>query len=295
MGRHYDRTAGVERRVKRRPVVHANAIRMKRSHHKGCFLIVEGRDDRLFFEQFVDRGDCAVEVAEDKQSVADAVAILESARFPGVVGVMDGDLDHVDGHSWHSDNLILLETYDLEALLIKSPALDRVLVELGSARKIDRFGKDVREALVDAAVPIGCLRLHSRRCGLNLRFSGMKYAKYIDDKSLQTDVSSLIREVKNRSQRSDLACAATSQEIRGIEGAIGDRWLVCCGTDMIEILGIGLRTALGTNNSKAANPCVLRQDLRLGYERRQLINSRLGRDLREWEERNQGFRVLRDE
>ena len=281
--------------MKRRPVVHANAIRMKRSHHKGCFLIVEGRGDRLFFEQFVDRDDRAVEVAEDKQSVADAVAILESDRFPGVVGVMDADLDHVDGHDWQSDNIILLETYDLEALLIKSSALGRVLVELGSANKIARFGKDVREALVEAAVPIGCLRLHSRRSRSNLRFDGIRYARCIDAESLKIDVEALVQEVKNRTKRSDLAWDPTAQEIRGIDGAVGDRWLVCWGTDMVAILGIGLRRILGTNNAQAVAPSEIRRCLRLAYQWRDLLNSRLAQDLLEWTERNPGFRILRHE
>ena len=44
----------------RRPEVHANAIRLKRQEYGGTFLVVEGRDDRLFFEQFIDGRDCRV-------------------------------------------------------------------------------------------------------------------------------------------------------------------------------------------------------------------------------------------
>ena len=279
--------------MKRRPVAHANAIRMKRSHHRGCFLVVEGRDDRLFFEHFVDRDECAIKVAEDKQSVLDVVAILEEDGFPGIVGVVDGDLDHVDGHDWQSDNVILLETYDLEALLIKSAALERVLVERGSAEKISCFGKDVRDTLVAAAVPIGCLRLHSRRSGLNLRFNGIRYGRCVDAITLETDVQAMIREVKNRSMRSDLECRGTAQEIRGIEDAVEDRWLVCCGTDMVEVLGIGLRKALGTNTASAVESGALRERLRLAYEWNELSRSQLAQDLRDWTDRNPGFRVLK--
>ena len=120
----------------RSSVATANAIRMKRSHHRGCFLIVEGRDDRLFFQKFVDSDACSVQVARGKPNVVDVVRRLEQGRFPGIVGVIDADLDHIEGHYWNSSNLIVLETYDLEALLIKSEALDRVLVELGSSEKV---------------------------------------------------------------------------------------------------------------------------------------------------------------
>lgn len=274
----------------RRPVSIANAIRLKRSHHPGCFLIVEGRDDRLFFEQFVD---CAVQVADGKSNVVEVIDILDADSFPGAVGVIDADLDHVESYSWKNSNIIVLDTYDLEALLIRSRALERVLVELGSSEKISGRNKSPREELIDAAVPIGCLRLHSRRSELNLRFNGVRYERFVDRDSLQTNVRNLVREVKNRSQRSDLACDDTAREIRGIEDTMNDPWLVCCGTDMVEILSIGLRRALGTNNAGAVSPDELRRCLRLAYQWQELTDSQLGRDLREWAERNPGFRVLK--
>ena len=40
--------------LRRRPVVIANEIRLKRSQHPGAFLVVEGRDDRLFWERYID-------------------------------------------------------------------------------------------------------------------------------------------------------------------------------------------------------------------------------------------------
>ena len=267
---------------------------MKRSHHTGCFLIVEGRDERLFFEQFVDRDACVVKVVDGKPNVVCVISILEADHFPGVVGVIDADFDHVEGTEWKSENLIVLETMDLEALLVRSPALGRVLVELGSDKKIARFGKDVRQALIEAAVPIGCLRLYPRRSNLNLKFDGMRYARCIDADSLVTDAHALIREVKNRSRRSELACGPAVQEIHAVERSVEDRWLVCCGTDMVAILGIGLRKTLGTNNARAVEPEVLRRYLRLAYDWTDLNDSRLAHDLRAWTENNQGYRVLKE-
>ena len=278
----------------RRPVSIANAIRMKRSHHPGCFLIVEGRDDRLFFEQFVNRSDCSIQVVDGKSNVVEVIGLLDADNFPGAVGVIDADLDHVEGYSWQSRNLIILETCDLEALLIKSRALERVLVERGSSEKITGRAKPPREELIDAAVPIGCLRLHSRRSELNLKFDGMRYKKFVDGGSLRTNVHDMVRDVKSLSRRSDLACDDAAREIRSIEDTVNDPWLVCCGTDMVAILGIGLRKALGTNDAGAVKPDLLRTYLRLAYERQELIDSRLGRDLREWAERNPGFQVLKE-
>ena len=278
--------------MRRRPAVKANEIRLKRQDHRGCFLVVEGRGDRLFFEQFVDRDACSVTVADGKQNVVAVIEILEADHFAGVVGVIDADFDHVEGTERVSDNLITLETVDLEALQIRSFALDRVLVELGSDEKIAQFGKDVRETLLSAALPIGCLRLHSLRTGMNLTFRGLRYAACIDSASLAIDVRSLVREVRNRSQRSDLRCEDVAMTIHSIQHSVGDRWLVCYGADMVAILATGLRSALGTNNAQAVAPDVLGRDLRLAYQWSDLNNSRLARDLREWTARNSGFCVL---
>ena len=278
----------------RSPNVRANAIRLRRQEHGGSFLVVEGRDDRLFFEQFVDRRCCWVIVADGKRNVVDVVDTLEADGFQGVAGVIDADLDHVEGIKPPSANIILLETVDLEALLIRSPALDRILVELGSSDKIAGFGKSVRDALLVAALPIGCLRLHSWRFDLNLKFQGLRYARCIDQASLTLDVLCLIRDVKNRSQRYELRCQDVAREIDTIQGSVDDLWLVCYGADMVEVLALALRRTLGTNNAQAVAPEVVRRCLRLAYQWADLNESRLGRDLRSWATRNPGFRVLVD-
>jgi hypothetical protein len=38
--------------IGQQPVVIANEIRLWRALHKGAFMLVEGRDDRLFYERF---------------------------------------------------------------------------------------------------------------------------------------------------------------------------------------------------------------------------------------------------
>ena len=279
--------------MRRKPIVKANEIRQKRQNHNGCFLVVEGRDDRLFFEQFIDTDACKVIVADGKQNVAEVIGILDAKRFPGVVGVVDADLDHIEGIEQESDNVIVLETVDLEALLIQSPALDRVLVERGSAAKIARFGKDVRKALLEATLMIGCLRLHSMRTRLSLKFGEINYAKCIDEASLTVDVHFLVREVKNCSRRFDLRCQDLVQSIDSIQLSLEDPWLVCYGADMVALLAFGLRKTLGTNNSQAVAPDVLRMSLRLAFQRSDLNKSQLASDLHDWTARNVGFSILR--
>ena len=86
---------------------------MKRSDHQGSFLIVEGRDDRLFFQRFIEVGSCVIQVARNKQTVCEVIRILEANQFSGVVGVIDADFDRIEGSDWQSENLIAYDANDL--------------------------------------------------------------------------------------------------------------------------------------------------------------------------------------
>lgn len=276
------------------PEIQANSIRLKRQVHNKCFLVVEGQDDRKFFEHFVDKAACSIMVACGKPNVIEVIATLEKDQIPGIVGVVDADLDHIEGHQSSSDNLIVLETADLEALLIRSSALDHVLVELGSREKISQFDGDVREVLVMAAAWIAYLRLHSRRAGLKLRFKTLKYEKFINAKLLSIDIDALAQEAMNCSQRHDLSCMDIVAKLRSIHGSIKDLWLICYGKDMIRILSYGLRKTLGRGKNKAKDvtPEIIAKDLRLSFNWDDMNKSVLCQNLREWTKRNPGYGIL---
>lgn len=143
----------------------ANEIRLQRQSFDGSFLILEGRDDRLFFQKFVDQEKCEIFVANGKGNVIDVVVKLRVQLCDGVVGVVDADFDHIENTLQLIENIIVLETVDLEALLIRSPALESLLSEWGQVKKIAQAEKDIRSVLIEAAVWIGCLRLFSHRGG----------------------------------------------------------------------------------------------------------------------------------
>lgn len=179
--------------MRRRPVVIANEIRLKRSQHAGSFLVVEGRDDRLFCQRFIDLASCKIVVAENKENVIDVVQILEENEFEGVVGVVDSDFDFIEGRIASSPNLASTDLHDLECMLLQSAALEALLSEFGSQTKLDGFGRDIREVLIAAASPTGYLRLYSERNGLDLRFDGINYSRCVDRQTLETDRQALIQ------------------------------------------------------------------------------------------------------
>lgn len=277
----------------RSPDALANTILLKRQSFKGCFLVVEGIDDLLFFRKFIDHEACHITEAYGKGRVIEVVSILETESFPGIVGVVDADLDHIEENRVPSENIVVLDTVDLEALLIRSPALDAVLAEWGSTGKIVAFRKDIREVLLDAAVWIGCLRLYSSRAQSKLIFQELRHREFVDRQSLAIDVVSFVNEVLNRSQRPDLSTEDIVAEVKSIHLAVNDSWLICYGKDMVGILTFALRRKIGSHRAKYVRPESINSDLRLSFHRNDLNTSKLGHDLYDWESRNPPFQVLK--
>ncbi|MCY4408900.1 MAG: DUF4435 domain-containing protein [Caldilineaceae bacterium] len=268
---------------------------MRRSQFPGTFLIVEGRDDRLLMEGFVSPSACKVEVAEGKQAVCEVLEVLDSASFGGVLGVIDSDFDRIEGIPERSQNLVMPECHDLIMMIVRSPALDRTLTELGSRRKIEAFEGDVLEALIDRALPLGYMRLYSLRERLDLRFKDLSYSAWISLSSFAADTSVLIETVKNHSQCHLLSSSALSNAMEELQRFKYDPYEICNGTDVIEILSIGLRRVLGNNNAREVSSESLKSSLRLAYSDQHFRSSSLGRDIEEWQSQNPGFQVLKSD
>ena len=273
----------------------ASEIRMSRSQFSGTFLIVEGRDDRLFMERFISPSKCTILVAEGKQKVCEVIDILEKGNFDGVLGIIDADLDRIEGNPDRSHNLVMPEYHDLIMMLVRSPALDLTLKELGSRPKLVAFRENVLDALINRALPVGYLRLYSLREELGLRFRNMNYSAWINRSSFVADTPALIETVKNHSQRPDLSSSVLAMAIEELYGSGHDPYEICNGTDVIEILSIGLRRVLGNKNAQAVGVEILKSFLRAAYSEQNFSSSDLKRDIEEWQSKRPGFQVLKSE
>ena len=272
----------------------ANEIRLLRPQRPDCsFLVVEGYDDSRFMWKFIARESCEIVVAHGKQSVIDAINTLESENFAGVLGMIDADFARVQAVEIASANIVMPEYHDLDAMLVHSPAFDQVLDEFASVAKLNQFGKNVLQVLIDSALKLAYLRLYSLRNNLGLRFRNMRHSAWLDSDSLDADTDKLIREIKNRSQRQDLSSDQLGLEMKAIENSQYDPREMCNGTDLIGILSVGLRRILGTNNATSVGVENLRRSFRLTYHQQDFIQSSLYAQIKAWEARVDVFRVLR--
>lgn len=280
------------RSLRRAPYI-ANEVRLKRTQHLGSFLLLEGPDDSRFYRRFIDNEQCQIVVGWSKENVISAVGLLEGTNHTGVVGVVDYDFDHLNGNALPSPNLVYGDCHDLEAMLIRSPALEAVLNEIASPKKLilfeEQFGISVRMWLLDAAQSLGYLRWHSLSLGLNLRFEGLRFSRFINRKTSMCEPDALVTELRNHSQ----IWSVSEDQLREAGWPANrndDPWHVCCGQDMAELLTLALRGIIGSQQNLSVED--VRRSLRLAYSDLDFAGSEVCTAIKRWEE-NAGFRVLR--
>jgi 5S rRNA maturation endonuclease (ribonuclease M5) len=245
----------------------ANSIRLLRGDHEGVFLIVEGHSDKLIYERLVNKQEVRVTIASGKNNAIKALSILEKEdNFRRVVAVIDADFSRIEQQIPDSNNLFLTDEHDLEMMLIKSAAFDKLLKERGSEEKIKAFTEDIRETLLKLGQEIGKLRWLSLRNKLDLKSEGLKFVKFIDKEKLSINIDKLIRSIKNNSQKPSLDEQQIKQDLSVISDENHDPWQLCCGHDFIDILAIALCKVLGTWNANDVKTEVLERELRLAYE-----------------------------
>lgn len=268
----------------------ANAIRLERGSFLGVFLLVEGSTDKLFYSNLINEKQCRIIVTiagiSRKKRTIEVLTVLEKSDFPGILAIVDADFDHLESIVYPNQNLFLTDTHDSETMMLRSFALERILAEYGSDNKIAALPQDVRTLLLNAGMSIGYLRWISQKDGLNLTFEGIKFSKFLDEKSLILDEIKLIQTVQDKSQNWDLKSNRLSKQT----SSKYDPWQICCGHDLVKILAIGLQRVLGTVRKE---PEDLETSLRLTYRPQDFLETQLCQKLKEWEvEQNLSSSIL---
>lgn len=267
----------------------ANTVRMMRTRHTGAVLIVEGDKDARVYGRVVEPTECKVVPGYGKARTLEALSILEGDGVPGIAAVVDSDFFRIAGMPPLSASAFLTDAHDLETVMVASPGLDKVLEEFGSRQKM--AGKNIRQILLESGQVMGYLRFLSLRDGLNLAFEKISFGAFVDRDTMKVDVGRLINEVKNKSGQHALNVSATRAKVEVLIGT-HNPLDVCCGHDLIGILSIGLRRAIGSCSALEASPEALERSLRLAYETAHFAQTNLYAGLAAWGNRQQGFRIV---
>ncbi len=275
----------------------ANRVLLERAKYNGPVLLLEGDNDVKFFYQFVKEAEIPIIPAWGKKNVLDAVEILESNDgIQGFMGIIDADFGRVDGLLPASQNVVVTDDHDVEMMIIRTKAFNRVLRVLGSKNKIRNFPdreQGIRNALMQNALVIGHLRHFSLTDDLHLRFEGLSFEGFVDRNTLKMDIDEMIRRVFELKRIPNLKEADIRDKLLELaEDDNDDPYQICCGHDFIAIFGIALRKVIGSKPQKATSPEALGLDLRFAYDSEDFRQTNLYSDAKRWSERNRGYDIF---
>ena len=283
------------------------SIMVRASRPEQSVLIVEGRSDLTTYKHLFGQESCRIIPSYSKDKAIQILEILSVSKcLPGVLGIVDADFSRLEGEESRNPNLFETDCHDLEMMILKSPALEKLLDWHGSNRKREAFaeslGKPIREVLFGIGYPIGCLRWISQKKSLSLKFECRDgknedirekiFGKFIDYKSLTIDIDLMIVKIRDRSGREDLAVGPLRSSIDTLVDAGHDSWDVCCGHDLACILHFALRKVLGSHDANEFKSRMIEAFLSGAYELRYFYDTKLYESLREWERDNTPFRIF---
>jgi Protein of unknown function (DUF4435) len=274
-----------------RPVISvhsvANAVRLSRQLKRTTTaLLLEGNTDFKLYRNLIDGSKCQTYSVEGKQQVIAVLNILKKDKIPGVLAIVDADADHLEGTVSNSPDVITTETRDVEGLLLRSPALEKVLNEHGGTSQFPPLARDL---ILDAALPLGYLRCVAIRNRWSLDFKILNFGAFVDPAAIKSDVRKTCEEVSLRNPGFGRTADDLLAEISRIADSNHDKWQVAQGHDMVAILA----KAVSFRSKKQFYGHDLEAHLRLAFEATFLVATKLYEAICAWQKRNLPFVVIK--
>jgi len=271
-------------------------------------LFVEGLDDQKFWNGRVDETKCTVIQSGGKKHVIVNVEKFSEEKKV-VLGIVDDDFDSLEGKILNSPNLIATETHDLECLLLRSRAFEKILIEYADDKKIRMLektdGRKIREALLARGVIFGRLRWLSVRKKWGLykdhheesqkKFEPTKREHVIDEEWIVNETKLLEAVIQELIK---LGCSLTKEELEKLIASLpqdADPWKVCNGHELIRLFAIALQKKLASSEPKKGG---LKHDdipkfLRQGIDSTEFFATELAKKIKIWEHNNQPYQIFR--
>jgi hypothetical protein len=262
-------------------------------------LLVEGWLDRRFWRMHCVR-DCRVSVLGGRPAVLAELDRAAKHDDAVLLGVLDADLDRLEGRLSVRDDLVWTDAHDLEGTLIALPALEKLLAQLVEPDKLTedeaRWGEPIRARLIRHAVELGCLRWLKHREELDglvfkkaARGNPVLFDRYerCVDHDWAPSLAKTIAELINYGNAHHLAQGDIESRRAALPAA--EPAQLCNGHDLVGFLRvwprIGKRLKIDELADRLAGAC----------ERRWLVSTSMWRDIEAWERDHPRFRVLKSD
>lgn len=243
----------------------ADRARLLRQSDARPIVVCEGPADERFLHRIFGGGRLIGIPAGSRSIVLSTALDLQATNLKRVVCLVDRDFDDtVAEHAVGTSSLCVYDQADLEGMLWFTPALDNCVMELASTEKLSAFGgvTKLRNEAHRTMLPVQRLRRANALYGWGIKFDAVDFTKRIERKTLTLNISAFcdsIRPPDGPSKR-DLVAAATDFELPECQAT--GRGLAR-GGDLLSFLAVALRSAVGSQNSKACTEDQMANHLRL--------------------------------
>lgn len=266
----------------------AAEIAMSRLNWPGSFLVVEGPSDSCFWRPRKS-ANCDVVIATGRSQLLGAAQLIAKSGIDGVLGIVDDDFDTLLGRPHGIANVLSTEPRDLEGMLLRSGALDKVLAEYADTHMVDRFIRQeppsIQDALLKRAAIFGKVHLVNFQSPSPVGLIKLRPPRFRCANSWAYDETLILSEAVRLGVAPDVL--TLKRDISQLPDI--PLWQLCRGHDLLLILGDGLKTALG---SRAVGEDALSICLRSGYEKGDLRSSKVWADISAWESTNAPYEIL---
>jgi hypothetical protein len=234
-------------------------------------------------------------LAQGRDNAINGLTMAREHGTIGVLAVIDQDYGLLLRAMINDPDIIVNDDNDIEVTMLKSEAFDHLVRELGEPNKVAKIescGITVRDFLVSTAHPIGALRLHSMQTSSGLKFKDLSY-RFVDMKTFTYSDEEMVREVRNHSRLPNYDPNPFYAFIAEIRAAEHDKWSLCKGHDLTTLFGKSLVRIIGSCNQILVTMLEIEQKLRLAFSIDDFKACNLYPKIKDWEERNSPFVVLR--
>jgi hypothetical protein len=272
----------------------AAKVVLRRPVFPGAIMLVEGPSDAEFWTSYARRGVLHCEPCSGRLTLIQEHTTLHKAdRLTGVLTVMDADWDHIDQVQYDLPDLFVTDTRDLESMLLRTPALDKVLDNRADAAKLAALeaeeGGEFRELLLARAVEFGRLRLLGHRRPL-FEFFERFVRLNVDKEHWRVTTDKLHQELVSQGLAPDVATLRA--DLDALPPNL-DPWSLARGHDLMFLLKVALDDRLRRERPKQASEDALLWELCLALPEGALHTTRLHQSLRAWEARQPQYMFLR--
>lgn len=285
---------------------HINAIRianaiMQDSGRKETILLVEGVNDNIFYNKFIENKSCETIIAFGYQNIHDVISILKN-RGSNIhaIGILDQDFLGIDSALVPIPNIFYVDHHDVEMMAINTRSFETIFVTYGKKEKIksilDLHKKDLRIILYEVIYPLSLLRYLNFKFKIGLSFKPKTLdgprlkLDFIDHSTLEfSTYQKLVEIVYNYNQSKTnptLDRKACLELLLKHKDELYDYSLFCNGHDLCRLISISLRKVTGNLASKAPSDDEIERSLMLGVDSSEFIQTKLYKALKDYESKN---------